>query len=120
MPCGIPDDLGYYMVSAAMREERPYEWQIIGDGDEYAETVAKVGNDLVWCIAKDGDSFLFRGFELHLMLQDRIDAWSDPKRRQSKRLKDLADIARLVEAHPKLWESLTDELRSQIEKPAKP
>jgi hypothetical protein len=38
-----------------------------------------------------------------------------PARRQSKRIKDLADIARLLEAHPDLWDSLTDELKRQLQ-----
>jgi hypothetical protein len=36
---------------------------------------------------------------------------------QSKRIKNLADIARLVEAHPHLWDSLTHDLRQQIQRP---
>jgi hypothetical protein len=36
---------------------------------------------------------------------------------QSKRIKDLGDIARLVENHPRLWELLTDELKAQIDSP---
>ena len=38
-------------------------------------------------------------------------------RLQSKRIKDLADIARLIEAHPHLWTSLPDDLKLQIQKP---
>jgi hypothetical protein len=44
-------------------------------------------------------------------------AWSDTDRRQSKRLKDLGDIARLIEAHPDLWDSLSPELKERIEHP---
>ena len=50
-------------------------------------------------------------------LTGKIRAWSDPKRRQSKRLKDLADIARLVESHPHLWEKLTAPLKEQVDRP---
>jgi hypothetical protein len=50
-------------------------------------------------------------------LRGKIKAWSEPERRQSKRIKDLADIARLVEAHPSLWDSLPGPLKSQILKP---
>ncbi len=32
-------------------------------------------------------------------------------------MKDLADIARLVESHVELWEQLPAELRSQIDRP---
>ena len=38
-------------------------------------------------------------------------------RLQSTRIKDLADIARLVEAHPELWTALTDDLREQVQRP---
>jgi len=50
-------------------------------------------------------------------LRGKIEAWSDAERRQSNRIKDLGDIARLVEAHPRLWEFLTNELQKQIERP---
>ncbi|NLF08275.1 MAG: hypothetical protein GX594_09885, partial [Pirellulaceae bacterium] len=42
------------------------------------------------------------------------------ERRQSKRIKDLADIARLVENHPKLWNMLTDELKREVQRPDEP
>ena len=50
-------------------------------------------------------------------LAGKIRAWSDSTRRQSKRIKDLGDIARLVETRPQLWNSLTEELKQQLQKP---
>jgi len=50
-------------------------------------------------------------------LPAKIKAWSDPGRRQSKRIKDLADIARLIEAPPQLWDLLTDDLKRQLQPP---
>lgn len=50
-------------------------------------------------------------------LRGKMRAWSDSTRRQSKRIKDLADIARLVESHPKLWDILTDDLKRQLDVP---
>jgi hypothetical protein len=50
-------------------------------------------------------------------LVGKIAAWRDPRRRQSKRIKDFADIVRLIEAHPHLWIDLPEELKKQIEKP---
>jgi hypothetical protein len=50
-------------------------------------------------------------------LEGKMRAWSDPTRRQSKRIKDLGDIARLIETHPELWSRLTDELRQHIQPP---
>lgn len=68
-------------------------------------------------IAADVHGILMRVASLEDTLQGKIRAWSDPTRRQSKRIKDLADLARLVESHPDLWETLTDELKGQIDQP---
>lgn len=54
---------------------------------------------------------------LHDTLAGKIKAWSACERRQSKRIKDLGDVSRLVESHPELWSALPPELQSQIEKP---
>ena len=48
------------------------------------------------------------------VLQGKIWAWSDDKRRQRKRQKDLADIMRLVEAHPSLKNDLPPEIFFRI------
>jgi hypothetical protein len=47
----------------------------------------------------------------------KIKAWRDVRRRQSKQIKDLGDIARLIEAHPDLWEQLPDKLQKHIMPP---
>ncbi len=68
-------------------------------------------------VAADVHGILLRVASLEDTLQGKIRAWSDSKRRQSKRIKDLADIARLIESHPHLWDALTDELKNHVEKP---
>lgn len=68
-------------------------------------------------VPADVHGILMRVASLDDTLKGKIAAWSDPKRRQSKRIKDLADIARLVETHPSLWDSLSGELKSQVQKP---
>lgn len=68
-------------------------------------------------IAADVHGILMRVASLEDTLAGKIRAWSDPKRRQSKRIKDLADIARLVESHPELWENLPEILRNEIDRP---
>ncbi|MDI6450191.1 nucleotidyl transferase AbiEii/AbiGii toxin family protein [Anaerobaca lacustris] len=68
-------------------------------------------------VPADVHGILLRVASLDDTLQDRIKAWSDGSRRQSKRIKDLGDIARLVEAHPHLWDALTDELKQQLQPP---
>lgn len=50
-------------------------------------------------------------------LRGKIKACSNKKQRQSKKLKDLGDIARLVESHPHLWDMLEEQLKKLIEKP---
>jgi len=71
-------------------------------------------------IAADVHGILLRVASLEDTLTGKIRAWSDPKRRQSKRFKDLADIARLVESHPQLWQTLTVDLKSEIQQPIDP
>lgn len=50
-------------------------------------------------------------------LKGKMLAWGDDSRRQSKQLKDLGDIARLVENHPSLWDELDPGLRQVIDRP---
>ncbi len=69
------------------------------------------------CVPADVHGILMRVASLDDTLRGKIQAWSDSSRRQSKRIKDLADIARLVEAHPTLWQQLPVDLQSQIQKP---
>ena len=69
-------------------------------------------------VPADVHGILLRVASLEDTLRGKIKAWSDPDRRQSKRIKDLADIARLVEAHPQLWNLLTDDLKRQLQPPA--
>jgi len=68
-------------------------------------------------VPADVHGILLRVASLEDTLRGKIKAWSEPARRQSKRLKDLADIARLAEAHPHLWTSLPDVLKQQVQQP---
>ena len=68
-------------------------------------------------VPADVHGILMRVASLADTLSGKIRACSDSTRRQSKRIKDLADIARLVEAHPELWDALTDDLTSQVQRP---
>jgi hypothetical protein len=70
-------------------------------------------------VPADVHGILLRVAALEDTLRGKIKAWSDPERRQSKRIKDLGDIARLVEAHSQLWDLLTDDLKRQIQPPEK-
>ncbi len=68
-------------------------------------------------VAADIHGILMRVASLEDTLRGKIEAWRDAERRQSKRIKDLGDIARLVESHPRLWPMLPQELQGLIERP---
>jgi len=68
-------------------------------------------------VPADVHGILLRVASLADTLAGKILAWNDTTRRQSKRIKDLGDIARLVEAHPSLWNDLPDNLKDKIERP---
>lgn len=69
-------------------------------------------------VPADVHGILLRVASLEDTFKGKIKDWSDMERRQSKKIKDLADIARLVESHSYLWLSLNDELKTLINKPA--
>jgi len=110
------------LEEAGFRAER-FEWSVNFKGhsrvsiqlsteDFYREFPSRA-------VPADVHGILMRVACLEDTLQGKIKAWSDADRRQSKRIKDLADIARLVEAHPQLWDALTDDLRQQLQPPEK-
>lgn len=69
-------------------------------------------------VPADVHGILLRAASLRDTLAGKIKAWSASERRQSKRIKDLGDISRLVESHPSLWAELPPALQEQIEEPA--
>ena len=70
-------------------------------------------------VPADVHGILLRVASLEDTLRGEMKAWSEPAQRQSRRIKDLADIVRLVEAHPHLWDSLGDDLKLQVQHPEK-
>ncbi len=62
------------------------------------------------------NGILMRVASLEDTLRGKIKAWRDTERKQSKRIKDLGDIARIVESHPHLWELLDSDLKEIIQK----
>jgi hypothetical protein len=66
-------------------------------------------------VPADVHGILLRVASIEDTLAGKIKAWSDPGRRPSKRIKDLGDIARLVEAHPRLRARLPEKLRQSLE-----
>jgi hypothetical protein len=66
-------------------------------------------------VPADIHGILMRVASLEDTLQGKIKAWKDTERRQSKKLKDLGDIARIVESHPRLWQLLDVDLKEIIQ-----
>jgi len=109
------------LEKAGFRAER-FQWSINFQGhsqvsiqlsteDFYREFPAR-------SVAADIHGILMRVASLDDTLRGKIEAWKDANRRQSKTLKDLGDITRLVENHPRLWNQLPRELQELIQKPA--
>ena len=67
-------------------------------------------------VPADIHGILMRVASLEDTLRGKIKAWRDAESRQSKKLKDLGDIARLIESHPHLWEMLAPDLKEIIRK----
>lgn len=61
-------------------------------------------------VAADVHGILLRVAALEDTLAGKIKAWRTTERRASKAIKDLGDIARLVEAHPRLEPTLPDDV----------
>ena len=68
-------------------------------------------------VAADVHGILLRVASVEDTLRGKIRAWSDPARRQSKRIKDLGDISRLIDTHPRLWELLPAEVTNHLNPP---
>jgi len=105
------------LAEAGFRPER-FEWSINFKGHS-AVSIQLSTEDFYRdfpsrSVAADVNGILLRVACLEDTLKGKLKAWSEPGRRKSKRLKDLTDIARLVEAHPHLRDMLPDELKTQV------
>jgi len=110
------------LEQAGFRSER-FEWSINFKGR--SAVILQLSTEEFYrdfpsrSVPADVHGILMRVASLEDTLSGKMKAWSEPGRRQSKRIKDLADIARLVETHPHLWNSLTDDLKRQVQPPEK-
>ena len=110
------------LAEAGFRAER-FQWSVSFKG--HSQVSLQLSTEEVYrdfpgrAVAADVHGILLRVASLEDTLHGKVLAWSDATGRQSKRLKDLGDIARLVESHPHLWERLTPDLQGQIEHPSR-
>ncbi len=66
-------------------------------------------------VPADVHGILLRVASLEDTMACKIKAWTDVNCRPSKHIKDLGDIARLVEAHPQLRATLPEKVRRALE-----
>lgn len=108
-----------YLEDAGFKSER-FEWSInfrgqskvsiqLSTEDFYKDFPSR-------SVPADIHGILMRVASLEDTLRGKVKAWRDMERRQSKKLKDLGDIARLVESHPYLWDLLDEDLKAIINK----
>jgi hypothetical protein len=109
------------LCAAGFKAER-FRWSVNFTGESKVSIQLSTAEPYIdfpdRAVAADVHGILLRVASLEDTLTGKILAWSDESRRQSKRLKDFADIARLVEAHPKLWQQLPEKLRTMIDRPS--
>ncbi|MDQ6624015.1 MAG: nucleotidyl transferase AbiEii/AbiGii toxin family protein [Verrucomicrobiota bacterium] len=131
----VTQDIGFVVAAEAieraveclersgLRAER-FDWSINFRGDSKLRMQLSIEDFYrdfpSRAVAADVHGMLLRVASLEDTLRGKIKAWSDTTRRQSKQMKDLTDIARLVEAHPALWPQLPENLRERIERPISP
>ena len=78
------------------------------------QTDARYQEFLARSAERDILGYRLRVASLEDVLQGKVWAYSDPSRPKSKRQKDLADIMRLVEAHPTLENQLPPSIRQKL------
>lgn len=105
------------LAEAGFRPER-FEWSINFKGHSAVSIQLSIEDFYKdfpsRAVAADVNGILLRVACLEDTLKGKLKACSEPGRRKSKRLKDLTDIARLVESHPHLRDMLPDELKKQV------
>jgi len=109
------------LEEAGLRSER-FEWSVNFQGRSAVSlqlsTEEFYGDSPSRAVPADVHGILLRVAALEDTLRGKIRAWPDSTWRQSKRIRVLADITRLVESHPHLWSALTDGLKQQVQRPA--
>lgn len=65
-------------------------------------------------VAANVHGVLMRVASLEDTLAGKLAAYQEPQRRPTKKLKDILDIGRLVEAHPELLNSLPNEIIAKL------
>lgn len=112
------DEAVAVLIEAGFAENR-YEWSVNLKGQ--SKVSVQISTDAIYqefpsrSVPADVHGILMRVASLQDTLRGKLAAYSDPRRRSSKRQKDLADISRLLEAHPNLQTLLPATIASRLE-----
>ena len=105
------------LVQVGFRAER-FEWSVNLQGESAVSV--QISTDAFYRGFPDrGIETVVHGIPMRVAsredtLAGKLAAWKDPRRRASKRRKDLLDILRLVESHPDLMDEIPAEHRGEI------
>ena len=97
-----------------------FEWSINLQGR--SKVSVQISTETVYrsfperAVPADVHGILMRVASLEDTLQGKLLDWRDAQRRPSKRQKDLADIARLTEAHPEIAHLIPPEVSERLER----
>ncbi|MEO5715628.1 MAG: nucleotidyl transferase AbiEii/AbiGii toxin family protein [Luteolibacter sp.] len=100
--------------------ERRFQWSINFKGE--SKVSIQVSTEEIYLdfpersTAATVHGILMRVASLEDTLKGKIAAYQDPQRRPSKRQKDLADISRLLEAHPSIKDLIPQPIYDRLEK----
>jgi hypothetical protein len=96
-----------------------HEWSVNLEGKSQVSVQISTGAEYAGfpsrAVAADIHGILMRVASLEDTLKGKLAAYADPERRASKRQKDLADIARLIEAHPEIKDRVPRDILSRLE-----
>ena len=107
------------LEEAGFRAKR-FEWSINLQGR--SKVSVQISTEAVYrsfperAVPADVHGILMRVACLEDTLQGKLLDWRDAQRRPSKRQKDLADIARLAEAHPEIAHLIPPEVSERLER----
>lgn len=111
------EDAVRLLEGAGFRAKR-FEWSINLQGR--SKVSVQISTEAVYrtfperAVPADVHGILMRVASLEDTLQGKLLAWRDAQRRPSKRQKDLADIARLIEAHPEIAHLIPSEVSKRL------
>jgi hypothetical protein len=100
--------------------EKRFQWSINFKGD--SKVSIQVSTEEMYLdfpersVGATVHGILMRVASLEDTLKGKIAAYEEPERRPSKRQKDLADISRLLEAHPTIKELIPQSIYDRLEK----